>query len=273
MHRRIDEVEFVIFDTETTGLNPEYGDRVVEIAGIRFKGEQALASFQTLLNPGRPISQAAFAVNQITPQMLAGAPSVEAVMPEFLDFIKDACLCSYNAGFDIGFLENELRLTGRQLWRETAVVDVLKMARRIMPGMPRYALWFVAERLGIKTQQQHRAFSDVEMTLEVFHRLKARMKEKGVEDFLSFFHLFGINHDVLEDLNNQKIIKIQEAIDLGLRLTIKYLSSSNAAVTQRDILPKEIRREKNGSYVVGFCYLRNEERSFRIDSILELRVQ
>jgi DNA polymerase III alpha subunit (gram-positive type) len=153
------------------------------------------------------------------------------------------------------------------------VVDVLKMARRIMPGMPRYALWFVAERLGIKTQQQHRAFSDVEMTLEVFRSLKARMKEKGVEDFLNFFHLFGINHDVLEDLNNQKIIKIQEAIDLGLRLTIKYLSSSNAAVTQRAVLPKEIRREKNGSYVIGFCFLRNEERSFRIDSILELRVQ
>ncbi|HTY45261.1 MAG TPA: exonuclease domain-containing protein [Patescibacteria group bacterium] len=273
MHRRVDEVEFVIFDTETTGLNPEYGDRVVEIAGMRIKGEQILGSFQTLLNPGRPVSEAAFAVNQITSEMLAGAPSVETAMPEFLVFIKDACLCSYNAGFDLGFLQNELKFIGRQLPQETAVVDVLKMARRIIPGMSRYALWFVAGQLGIKAQQQHRAFSDVEMTLEVFRRLKAKMKEKGVEDFLSFLHLFGVNPHMLEDLSNQKIIKIQEAIDLGLRLNIKYLSSSNAAVTQRDVLPKEVRREKSGSYVVGFCYLRNEERSFRIDSILELRVQ
>lgn len=270
MNKGIDEVEFTIFDTETTGLEPESGDRIVEIAGVRFKGKDRIAIFQSLVNPHRPITAAAFEVNKITQEMLDGAPETGQVIAGFLDFIGNSCLCSYNAAFDLGFLENELKLLGGNL-PGNAVMDVLRMARRIMPGLERYSLRFVADTLGIKTQQKHRAFSDVELTLDVFNRLNEMMRIKGITDFASALSLFGLSSRFLEDINNQKLAKIQEAIDLRVKLKIKYMSGS-ALVSEREVLPKLIRQENKRSYLVGQCCLKNEERTFRVDGILHLEI-
>ncbi len=272
MHRNIDEVEFTIFDTETTGLEPESGDRVVEIAGIRFRGDEKISTFQSLINPGRPISPAAFAVNKISEDMLRDAPKAEEVLPGFLDFIKDSCLCSYNAGFDLGFLNNELKLIGKSLPEGLIIADVLKMARRLLPGSERYALWFIADSLGIKTEQKHRALSDVELTLGVFNKLRGKLKSKGINDFKNFAGLFSVDPGLSADINNQKVAEIQEAMDLKVKLKIKYLSAGNAEVSEREVIPKAIKKENNRLYLVGYCCLKNQERTFRIDGILHLEV-
>jgi DNA polymerase III epsilon subunit family exonuclease len=253
-------------------LDPQLGDRVVELAAVRVRGKEKLAVFQTLVNPCRPISEPAFEVNKITPLMLEGAPKIDAVLPEFLRFSEGSYLCSYNAGFDLEFLNNEMKLAGQGTLGDAVAVDVLKMSRRMMPGLPRYALWFVAEKLGIKGKQEHRAFSDVELTLEVFYRLQEMLKLKGIVDAQNFLSLFTLSSRFLEDSNNQKISQIQEAMDLGVKLKIKYLSSSNAEVTEREVIPKEIRQDKNHAYLIGHCCLRNEERSFRIDGILHIEI-
>ena len=193
MPKHIDEVELTIFDTETTGLDPVSGDRIVELAGLKVKGKQRLAVFDALVNPGRPISPGAFAVNKITPEMLKDVPSIEVVMPKFLDFIQGGCLCSYNAGFDLSFLNNELKLIGLPVINNIVVLDVLTMAKRLMPDLTRYALWFVADKLEVKLTQEHRALSDVEMTWEVFTKLKIICQEKGITDFADFSRLFAFN--------------------------------------------------------------------------------
>jgi DNA polymerase III epsilon subunit family exonuclease len=272
MDKSLEEIEFTIFDTETTGLDPENGDRIIEIAALRFKGKEKIATFQTLVNPGCRISEAAFQVNHITQEMLKDAPQINSVIPGFLDFIKDSCLCSYNAGFDLEFLNHELKLTARPPLKDIVVVDILKMAKRLLPGLERYVLWFVADKLGIKTRQEHRAFSDVELTLEVFNKLKEILKKKGIFDFGNFSSLFCIDPVFLDNMNNQKIVQIQEAIGSGAKIKIKYLSASGAEVSERQIIPKEIKQENNRSYLVGYCCLRNEERTFRIDNILHLEL-
>ncbi|MDP3042219.1 MAG: 3'-5' exonuclease [Candidatus Omnitrophota bacterium] len=198
MTENIDAVELTIFDTETTGLNPVSGDRIVEIAGLRVKGSERIAEFDALVNPGRLISPGAFAVNKITPEMLKDAPGIETVMPKFLDFIQGSCLCSYNAEFDLSFLNNELKLTGQPVITGSVVWDVLTMARRLLPGLPRYALWFVARELGVLTTQKHRAFADVEMTWEVFSKLKIICQEKGIAGFTNFSNLFAFNPALLK---------------------------------------------------------------------------
>jgi len=266
----IDEIEITIFDTETTGLEPALGDRIVEIAGVRLKGDKKISTFESLVNPERPISHAAFEVNRITPQMLAGAPKSDTVMPKFLDFIKGSCICSYNAAFDMGFLNNELKIIGRQLWEDVVVVDILKMSRRLLPGLGRYALWFVAQNLGIRASQQHRAFSDVEMTAGVFKKLKEILLRKEIADFANFSTLFGLNSRAIDDINEQKVAEIQRAMDLKANLKIKYLSSSGAEVSEREVVPKEIREENGRKYLVAYCFLRGDERTFRIDGILHL---
>ena len=191
MDENIEAIEFTIFDTETTGLNPVTGDRIVELAGLRVKGEQRLAQFDVLVNPGREISPGAFAVNKITPGMLQSAPNIEMVMPKFLEFIQGSCLCSYNAEFDLGFLNNELKLLGYPVITNFVVFDVLTMAKRLLPGLARYALWFVAQELEIKLTQKHRAFADVEMTWAVFNKFKIICQQKGITNFTDFSNLFA----------------------------------------------------------------------------------
>ena len=268
----LDEVEFVIFDTETTGLEPVSGDRVVEIAGIRLKGKERVATFNSLVNPGRQISEAAFRVNKITPEMLKGAPAIGEVMPRFLKFIEGSCPCSYNANFDVGFLNNELKLVGQSEIKGVQFVDILKMARKLMPGLERYALWFVADKLNIKVPQQHRALSDVELTLGLFEKLTSMLRAKQIYDLNNFLALFSIDQQISQHLNNQKIAQIQEAIDLGAKLNMRYLSSSNAEVSLREVIPREIKKDRDVSYLIGFCNLRHEERTFRIDNILHLEI-
>jgi len=272
MDKNIDEIEFTVFDTETTGLDPQSGDRVIEIAALRFKGQEKIATFSSLINSGYPVSEAAFNVNKISPEMLKDAPLPQVVLPKFMDFLRGSCLCSYNAGFDLEFLNNELRIIGSPLLRDTQVVDVLKMSKRLLPGLKRYALWFVAESLGIKNTQLHRAFSDVELTLAVFYRLKDMLKAKGILDYNKFLGLFSIDPVLLININNQKIAQIQEAINLKVMLKIEYLTASNAQVTLRNVMPREIKQDGSRSYLVGYCCLKKEERSFRVDNILHIEI-
>jgi predicted DNA-binding transcriptional regulator YafY len=151
-------------------------------------------------------------------------------------------------------------------------VDILKMARRLLPGLERYALMSVAERLGFAAQQMHRAFADVELTLSVFNRLKEILQNKGIVDFMHLSNLFTINSELLENLNAKKLTRIQEAMDLGVKLKIKYLSTAGAEVSEREVIPCEIKQENKRSYLIGYCCLRNEERTFRIDGILHLEI-
>src|SRR3990167_4128835 len=94
MDKKIDDVDFVVFDVETTGLSPKDGDRIVEIGALRYKNGQAWDSFSSLLNPQRPVSPGAFAVNRISQEMLKDAPAASEVLPKFLEFAGKSCLRS-----------------------------------------------------------------------------------------------------------------------------------------------------------------------------------
>lgn len=102
----ISREEFIAFDLETTGLHPVFS-RIIEIGAVRFRGDgTVLESFQQLVDPRCEISAGAAAVNGITGEMVAGQPTIEEVLPCFIDFIGDGpvVMMAHNAGFDMGFL-------------------------------------------------------------------------------------------------------------------------------------------------------------------------
>lgn len=273
MDQNIEEIEFTIFDTETTGLNPASGDRIVELAGLRVRGSERIAKFDALVNPARLISPGAFAVNKITPDMLKDAPDISVVLPKFLNFISGGCLCSYNAEFDMGFLNHELYLLAQPLMDEVVVLDVLTMAKKLLPGLARYALWFVAAKLEIELTQKHRAFADVEMTWEVFSRLKAIGRQKGINGFTNFSNLFAFNPVLLESSNLEKSALIQKYIAAKQALTFCYLSSHSGEVTRRKVIPQLIRQDNKYRYLVANCGEKNEQCIFRLDNILDFEVE
>lgn len=169
--QNLKEKEFVVFDVETTGLSPASGDRIIEIAALKVKNLKPGERFHSMVDPQRPLSFAAFEVNGISEQMLAGAPRCCDILSDFLKFIGTATLIGHNIRFDLNFLYYELELAGIKLAREVKSVDTIYLARQMMPQLKRYPLWLVADALGIRESQKHRAMADVDITFEVFYRL------------------------------------------------------------------------------------------------------
>ena len=190
----IKDKEFVVFDVETTGLSPMNGDRVVEIAALKIRDFKVVDEFHSLVNPGREISYDAFLVNGISQKMVQDAPMASTVMPAFCGFIEGTCLVGHNVKFDLGFLTNELLLLGLKLHPRTVALDTVKMARVLIPGLNSYSLASVSYSLGITQIQRHRAMSDVQMTWEVFERLRQNAERKALSDWKTWMELFTHQH-------------------------------------------------------------------------------
>jgi len=161
---------FVAFDLETTGLDPRL-DRIAEIGAVKFDNRGLIARFSTLVNPGIPMPLEAGRVNKITDEMLAGKPSIDEVLPDFLHFIKGTVLVVHNAPFDCGFINQKLKA---QL--PNPVVDTLIVSRELFPELQSFSLQNLAASLGIGAHHAHRAEDDARLCMEVFLRCVERRK-------------------------------------------------------------------------------------------------
>lgn len=268
---KIAKAEFTIFDVETTGLYPYSGDKICEIAAVRVGSSFKKAKkFSSLVDPQRPISYGAFNVNGITEEMLAGKPTIDKVLPKFLKFAKDSVLVAYNAGFDLGFLESAMGEDREQL-NDYLVIDALALARRFFPQAGRYNLGVVSRHLNIETPEEHRALADACTTCKVFEKELAIVTSEGIEDVEAIaYSRKGIE---VKKVKDYKTSLIQNAIRDQKKLNITYRSSWNNEVTKRVITPVQIQNTYDRSYVVAFCHLKNAERNFRIDCIVDAEIQ
>ena len=188
---KIVESEFIIFDVETTGLSPRWGDRIVEIAALKIKNLKIIERFETLVNPEREISYGAFRVNGITQSMVQDAPKAVKVLPDFLEFMGEGCLVGHNVNFDLGFLHQELSLAGHSSLMGKMALDTIRMAKGFLPPLPSYSLSSLVYALSLDRQQTHRAMSDVELTLQVFLHLVKVAQQRNVDNLEQLVRLFG----------------------------------------------------------------------------------
>ncbi|MDO8525489.1 MAG: 3'-5' exonuclease [Candidatus Omnitrophota bacterium] len=196
---RIAECEFSIFDVETTGLFPYHGDKICEIAAIRVDSYCKKArKFSSLVDPKRPISHGAFSINRITGDMLAGKPTIDDILPFFLKFTEGSVLVAYNAGFDLGFLENAMG-ENKDILKKYFVVDALALARRFFPKAGRYSLGILARHLGIEAPSQHRALADASMTWKVFEKELDIITAEGIEDVKDIAYKRASMDDVISE--------------------------------------------------------------------------
>lgn len=174
----------VILDTETTGLSWERGNRVVEIGCVEFVERRPTGrTFQRYLNPDREFEPGAQEVTGLTVEFLADKPRFADVVEEFLAFIDGAELVIHNAAFDVGFLDNELRLAGSRHGRlgdRCAIEDSLRIARERYPGQ-RNSLDALCRRLGVDNahRQLHGALLDAQLLAEVYIHLTSGQEEIG----------------------------------------------------------------------------------------------
>ena len=175
----VEAATYVVVDLETTGLRPG-ASAICEIGAVRVCGLEFAETFQTLVNPHRPLPPAIGALTGIDERELRGAPSAELAVRRFLEFADDAVLVAHNARFDIGFLDVEVeRLSGRRL--AAPVVDTVWLARRLLEGRARHAgLASLSTFFGTAARPCHRALPDAEATAEILVRLIGLAQERGV---------------------------------------------------------------------------------------------
>ena len=167
----------VTFDTETTGLDYKSGDRVIEIGLVEIIGrEKSKKTFQTYLNPqGKEISEGARAITNISDSDLADAPKFSEVVDDFIDFIQDAKVVIHNAEFDVGFINNELKIISHSIKdiRDICTVfDTLIHARKVFPGQ-KNSLDALSNRLDVigYDRQFHGALLDAQILADVYLNL------------------------------------------------------------------------------------------------------
>lgn len=174
----LNEIKFACLDTETTGLSPETGGKICEIAVSVSQGGRVVDEFSTLLNPQVPISPEVIAIHGITNEMVKDAPTFADVMPKLLGLLDNAVIVAHNADFDVSFLRAEFASCGMR-FPPYPVVDTLKLARK-SGKFERNRLGLIAEELGISCQGWHRAMADTKMAEQIFYYFLTILSKEGV---------------------------------------------------------------------------------------------
>lgn len=266
----LSEAPIVILDTETTGLFPALGHRVIELGAVRLEKGEKVGELSTLLNPGRSIDKRASKVHKLYDKDVENAPKFEEIAPELSQFLEGAVIVAHNAVFDAGFIGQEYQLVDKSLLSGDFPLPnpwlcTFKLARKYF-HFGRNNLAYIAHTYGIRVGQTHRALSDVLITWKVFERmaqdLEKKHKLKTVGDLL-FAQGEPIYTPPVEIIPLPDLLR-QGVVD-GIDLNILYMGEKE--MTRRRVTPLYATRHESDTYLIAYCHLRKEQRTFRIDRI------
>ena len=175
----LDEASYVVFDVETTGSSSKEG-AITEIGAVKVVRGVISDEFSTLINPERPIESFVMRLTGITNNMVEDAPLAAEVMPRFEEFVEGSILVGHNVGFDCSFVGAAREASGLTPLTNP-VLDTLKLARFLVPGLKRYRLSSLVAHLGINQAPNHRALADASATAEVFVQFVKMLRSAGVK--------------------------------------------------------------------------------------------
>ena len=276
----LNEAPVVVLDTETTGLNPNTGDRVVEIGAIRFgpgpSGPwQKQGEFNQLIQPGRRMDPGASRVNRIFDEDLAGKPLFTEVAADFLAFVDGAIIVAHNARFDADFMGMELYIhnlnepaqKGGEL--NNPWLCTLQLARRHF-YFGRNNLSHIARAMGVRTgkphRAAHRALNDVIMTAEVLKRMSRELAEMRLISVGDLLHAQGGAVYAPKLAKTSLPPLLAEALSKRRPLRISYDGAYGHS--ERVIDPHYSTSAGGHVYLIAHCRQSQDQRTFRLDRIL-----
>ena len=242
--------EFVAFDLETTGLSSQ-NDEIIEIGAVILKNGKEVARFQSFVDPGRPLERKIVELTGITDQMLRGAPKLQQVLPEFLEFCGNRILVAHNADFDTGFVRAACHKLG--LAYPFTSADTLILAQNLMPHLNKHKLDVVANALSLPEFNHHRAADDAMICGLVMCRFMDMLRERDIHNLQS------INEAMME-LRSQNRIGDRHARHIilfaknqtGLRNLYHLISDSNLKYFKRvPRIPKSELMELREGLIIG----------------------
>ena len=175
--------EYIVFDIETTGLDSKF-DEIIEIGAIKVKNGEVINTFNSLIKPQQEINEFITALTGITNEMVADAPNIEEVLPQFLNYICHDILIGHNVNFDINFVYDWSLFLGLSPLTNN-FIDTMRIGRRLLPELGHHRLIDLAKNFKVDIEGNHRALKDVYITNDVYINLRKLVAERysTVENF------------------------------------------------------------------------------------------
>ena len=179
---------FVVFDIETTGFS-NTNDKITEIGAVKIENFKIVDKFSELINPQKDISYKIQELTGITNDMVKDKPTIEEVLPKFIEFIGDSVLVAHNAEFDMSFISEKCRQQNIEFKNKS--VDTLTLARILLPELKRHRLNVVAKALGVPLLNHHRAVDDAQATALIFIKFLEMLEKKGAKTLQQVNEVLG----------------------------------------------------------------------------------
>ena len=171
--------DYTVLDLETTGLDPTWNE-IIEIGAIKIRGLDIVDTFSQLVKPSEPIDDFIAELTGITNEMVADAPTIEEVLPTFLQFVGNDVVVGHNVNFDINFLyDNCVQILGYGFTND--YVDTMRLSRRLFPEERHHRLCDLEERFNLHNEAAHRALSDVMLTNQCLDYLRRHVIDNGID--------------------------------------------------------------------------------------------
>ncbi len=180
LDRKLSDLTYTVFDTETTGLEPSKGDEIIQVGAARIVNGRLLRqeTFNQIVDPEIPLKPESIPIHGITEDMVRGQPNIDVVLPAFHEFCEDTVLIAHNAAFDMRFLQLKEERTGIRFTQP--VLDTLLLSAVVHPNQESHKLDVILERLGISIGTRHNALEDALATGEVFLKLVKLLEDQGI---------------------------------------------------------------------------------------------
>lgn len=239
---------FVVFDIETTGFSPIH-NRIIEIGAVKIENGEMTGKFSTFVNPDVPIPFEIEKLTGINDEMVIGAPMIEQVLPQFMEFCQGAVLVAHNANFDMGFImENAARLG---LPRDFTYVDTVGIARLLLPHQAKHTLDAVAKTLGISLENHHRAVDDAQATAEIFVKFIPMLKKEGADCLKEINAMGASSPDIVKRLPTYHAVLLAKN-DTGRVNLYRLVSESHLTYySKRPRVPKSLLMKCREGLIVG----------------------
>ena len=240
--------EYVVFDIETTGFSP-VKNRIIEIGAVKVRGGEIVDRFSTFVNPKTPIPFEIEKLTGIRDDMVMDSPTIETVLPEFLEFCKDAVLVAHNANFDMSFIkENAKRL---DIPKEFTYVDTVGIARMLLPNQAKHTLDAVAKTLGISLENHHRAVDDATATAEMFVKFIPMLEKEGAKNLKDVNRLGASSVETVRRLPSYHCIVLAKN-NVGRVNLYRLISESHINYFQRrPKVPKTLLHKYREGLIIG----------------------